>query len=193
MNSCKQFLTENDENKEIHQPVGRTVLWEHSRFLSVGWASTGIPLSADPVTSSSKMKSHRVWCCSCGMGSVPRAHLPRCARDPNDTASVAVRRKPEFTGTTWQTRFKQNTAQTWRRVWAAAAAAGGGGCSPWVLLQKKRKFSPQWHHHHGNGAKITETAHGIKTSLAELRRVPNYLVSYKKPLWSCQSYLNNPC
>lgn len=47
--------------------------------------------------------------------------------------------------------------------------------------KKKAKFSPCWLPHQGNGAKIAETAHGIKTSLAELRQVPNHLVSHKKP------------
>lgn len=66
------------------------------------------------------------------------------------------------------------------------AVAGGGAVA-------RERSAPCWRPHQGNGAKIAETAHGIKTSLAELRRVPNHLVSHKKPFWNCQSYLSNPC
>lgn len=45
----------------------------------------------------------------------------------------------------------------------------------------RKRSAPCWRPHQGNGAKIAETAHGIKTSLAELRRVPNHLVSHRKP------------
>lgn len=95
--------------------------------------------------------------------------------------------------------FKQNTAQTKRTPSAGPPThpviicrtqglchCGWGSCC-------RKRFPPCWRPHQGNGAKIAETAHGIKTSLAELRQVPIHSVSHKKPFWNCQSYLSNPC
>lgn len=58
-------------------------------------------------------------------------------------------------------------------------------CTPsWVreTFQKVlvKRTSPCWHCRQDNGAKIAETAHGIKTSLVELRQVPNHSERQKK-------------
>lgn len=68
-----------------------------------------------------------------------------------------------------------NTSHRCSRARDVCAAGWVGETFQKVPLEKRS--SPCWHRHRDNGAKIAETARGIKTSLVELRRVPNHLVS----------------